>query len=101
MDSLDWLRLGGMIAYKWPNIDFENVDIRRVESQAYIRVSIPQEEMTYHVDSKAPAEIPFETEDIEMIKWISGNQSCRVGYGSRSNKLLVSYYLDEKGEVTF
>jgi hypothetical protein len=39
---------------------------------------------------EAPSEFKIEQEEVEMIKWVSGNEKRRVGYGSKSNVLLVS-----------
>ena len=93
MDNFDWLRLGGMIAQRWPKIDFDTVDIRRVgvEYSVYALPVLPDEIPIPTDEGAIPTELKIENEVIKMTKWVSGNEKCRVGYGSKSSVLLVSY----------
>lgn len=91
MEHFDWLRLGGMVARRWPQIDFSTVDIRRVDGERFIYVLplLPEEPPV--IADGVPSEFKIEQEEIEMMKWVPSNEKCRAGYGSRSNVLLVSY----------
>jgi hypothetical protein len=81
MNNLDWIRLGGMLAQRWPQIDFGTVDIRRVDGDHSVCA----------LWDNAPHDIVFETEEIEMVKWVWGDERGRAGYGPRANVLLVNY----------
>ena len=91
MNSFDWLRLGGMIARRWPQIDFSTVDIRRVDGKhfVYILPLLPEAPPIF-ADDEVPSEIKIEQEEITLVKWVSGDEKRRVGYGPKSNVLLVA-----------
>lgn len=91
MNSLDWLRLGGLIARKWPEIDFAEVRIEKVDQAIHV-YRIPILDGDCNIEFKGndiPDKQQLGYEDIHLQKAIIEGHSVRVGYGPKTKSLLV------------